>query len=66
MSVSLIATGTGPLTVSVKGANGARLARRSGESPLRFAVQTSGGLLRFVIDGARRKHRFVLNLSTAQ
>jgi subtilisin family serine protease len=66
MSVSLIATGTGPLTVSVKAANGARLARRSGESPLRFAVQTSGGLLRFVVDGARRKHRFVLNLSTAQ
>jgi thermitase len=66
MSVTLLAGGAGPMTVSVTTASGVRLARRSGESPLRFAVQTNGGLLRFVIDGARRAHRFVLNLSTAQ
>jgi subtilisin family serine protease len=66
VSVSLLATGAGPLTVSVTSANGTRLARRTGESPLRFAIQTDGGPLRFVVDGARKKHRFVLTLSTAQ
>jgi hypothetical protein len=66
MSVSLLAAGAGPLTVSITTASGVRLVRRSGESPLRFTVRTNGGLLRFVVDGARRRHRFVLNLSTAQ
>ena len=66
VAVSLLATGPGALTVSVTAANGARLAQRSGESPLRFAVQSTGGVLRFVIAGARKRHQFVLSLSTAQ
>ena len=66
VGVNLLFTGTGPLSIVVTEANGTRLARRSGESPLRFAVRSNGGMLRFVVDGARREHRFVLSLSTSQ
>jgi subtilisin family serine protease len=63
VAVSLLAAGE--LSVSVTAASGARLARRSGESPLRFAVLSNGGQLRFVIAGRPTKRHFVLSISTA-
>jgi subtilisin family serine protease len=65
VAVSLLAAGAGKLSLSVTAASGARLARRSGESPLRFAVVSNGGRLRFVIAGPPAKRRFVLSVSTA-
>jgi len=65
VAVSLLAAGAGELSVSVMAASGASLARRSGESPLRFALRSTGGPLRFVITGRPRKRHFVLSISAA-
>jgi len=65
VAVSLLAPGAGELSVFVTAASGAGLARRSGESPLRFAVRSTGGPLRFVITGRPRKRHFVLSISAA-
>ena len=64
LAVSLVFTGTGPLTVSITAANGTRIAERSGRSPVRFAVPVSGGSYRFTVSGGRSRTRFVLTLSS--
>ena len=66
VAVSLFFTGSGSLTVTVTTPGGTRLARRSGESPLRLSVRSGGGLLRFLLSGARAKHRFTLTLAGAR
>ena len=58
--------GTRRLTLSVLGSSGVRVARRSGQSPVRLTIRLRAGSYRFVVGGVKlRRVDFVLLLSHA-
>jgi len=65
LTVKLVYVGTGVLTVSVRRSDGFRVARRSGRSPLEFAVSLAAGSYRFAVTGTRPRARFTLSVSNA-